>query len=418
VKPTKPKELKKHVGAIHSVHEGGLLQRKLCNALLSNAYSDLLNKETHSISISELSDMICYKSNDTKKIKQCLISLQQTNVQWNIINPETGKNQWGTAGLIGEAIIEGAICYYSYTPGMRKMLYQPEMYGRIDLTVQSKFKSSYGLALYENCIRYQSIPQTPWFELKLFRSLMGVPKDKYKVFRDLKRRVIDKAVLEVNTYSPVTLVCEVKAAYKRNEEGGRRIKVVEAIRFFISDTKIEKNIENIESNGILDKLSNEFGLARCEAKKIMKTHGSSYVQEKIDLINYQAQHGREEVENKTGLLISALKNDYQPSAKLKLPRKHPAHKSHVQILAEGKSHDEDNINKAKHILRWYEKLSEKQQSACIQDLDGYLSSCHPTIYSLFDRSDPFENIIIQDLSVNFLIKKHEMLGVWDEKNGE
>lgn len=415
MKPAKSKELKKHVGAIHSVHEGGLLQRKLCNALLANAYSDLMEKETHSISISELSDIICYKSNDTKKIKQSLVSLQQTNVQWNIINPETGKNQWGTAGLIGEAIIEGSICYYSYTPGMRKMLFQPEMYGRIDLAIQSKFKSSYGLALYENCIRYQSIPQTPWFELKVFRALMGVPNDKYKIFRDFKRRVIDKAISEVNEHSPVTLTCEMKVAYKAKEEGGRRGKVVEAIRFVISDTKREKNIEN---HGVLEKLSDKFGLDRREGRKIIKTYGSSYVQEKIELIGYQIQHGREVIENKVGLLIAALQNDYQPAAKLKLPSKHSAYKSQAQILAEDKSYEEANLDKTKHVLKWHQNLSKEQKAICLQELDVYLLKYHPTIHSLFDRSDPFKNIIIQELSVSFLMKKYGLKDAWGEKNGE
>ena len=81
------------------------------------------------------------------------------------------------------------------------------MFGKIDLVIQSKFRSSYGLALYENCIRYRGLPNTKWFDMDLFKKLMGVPAGKYDVFRDFKRRVLDKAVDEVNMYSDLDHQC-------------------------------------------------------------------------------------------------------------------------------------------------------------------------------------------------------------------
>ncbi len=88
---------------------------------------------------------------------------------------------------------------------MKELLYRPEIYGRLNMHVQAKFKSTYGLALYENCIRYQDIKQTPWINLGTFRKLMGVETGKYTVFRDFKRRVLDKAITEVNEYSPIKI---------------------------------------------------------------------------------------------------------------------------------------------------------------------------------------------------------------------
>ena len=60
------------------------------------------------------------------------------------------------------------------------------MFGKIDLVIQSKFRSSYGLALYENCIRYRGLPHTKWFDMALFKKLMGTPVGKYDIFRDFK----------------------------------------------------------------------------------------------------------------------------------------------------------------------------------------------------------------------------------------
>lgn len=47
----KNRELKKHVAIIHSSNKISLLQRKISNALLFNAYDDLLTKDEHEIHV-------------------------------------------------------------------------------------------------------------------------------------------------------------------------------------------------------------------------------------------------------------------------------------------------------------------------------------------------------------------------------
>ena len=67
-------ELKKHVAIIHSNNKLTLLQRKIANALLFNAYKDLLDKDEHIIHIVKLCELIGYVSNDHKTIKKALIN--------------------------------------------------------------------------------------------------------------------------------------------------------------------------------------------------------------------------------------------------------------------------------------------------------------------------------------------------------
>jgi hypothetical protein len=47
--------LKKHVAAIHSSGDLSLLERKMANVFLLNAYDDLLIKRSHSINVQMLS---------------------------------------------------------------------------------------------------------------------------------------------------------------------------------------------------------------------------------------------------------------------------------------------------------------------------------------------------------------------------
>ena len=60
-------ELKKHVGTIHSSSHLTLVQRKIANALLFNAYDRLLERDEFQIHITELCQLIGYDSKDYKQ---------------------------------------------------------------------------------------------------------------------------------------------------------------------------------------------------------------------------------------------------------------------------------------------------------------------------------------------------------------
>src|SRR5690349_13402545 len=79
-------ELKKHVAAIHSSNKLSLLQRKIANALLFNAYEELLDKDEHQIHIPTLCNLIGYDSNDHKTIKKALVNLLATVIEWNLVD--------------------------------------------------------------------------------------------------------------------------------------------------------------------------------------------------------------------------------------------------------------------------------------------------------------------------------------------
>ena len=59
----KDRNLKKHVAAIHTDGQLSLLQRKLSNVLLVNAYDSLLTQAEHEIDEKTLCVMLGYDSN-------------------------------------------------------------------------------------------------------------------------------------------------------------------------------------------------------------------------------------------------------------------------------------------------------------------------------------------------------------------
>lgn len=308
-------ELKKHVSTIHCANALTLLQRKIANALLYHAYDDLLLQDEYEISIRELCVLIGYDSHDYKSIKRALVELLSTVIQWNIIDeglPES-EGEWNASSIIADASIKGSICTYSYSKRMKQLLYMPVIYGRLNMRIMSQFKSSYGLALYENVIRYQNLAQTPWFKIEVFRKLMGVPEDKYLIFRDFKRRVIDKAISEVNTIAAVNITIDMQ----------KQSRCVVALRFLIEKKKTERIIQKSDSytESLQKKLLIEYGLNSTQINILNKKYTEDYILEKVSLIEatQSFQHGK--IVNLGKYLLQALQDNYQkPKASSELVR--------------------------------------------------------------------------------------------------
>jgi len=216
--------IKKHVAAIHINGVLSLVERKLANVLLLNAYDDLLVKQTHTLPVPHLFAMMGWEeSNNIGRLQDAIKKLASTPVEFNLMND--GKVSWHAMAMIAYGSIEGGTCTYSYAEFLAKQLYNPEIYATINLGIQRLFESGYALALYENCLRYKSVGSTGWWSVEKFRELVGATKSSYDEFKYLRREAIDKPVDEINRISDIRLSTE----FRRQ---GRRIA---EIRFLVAE---------------------------------------------------------------------------------------------------------------------------------------------------------------------------------------
>lgn len=193
---------------------------------------------------------------------------------------------------------------------MKSVLSSLDIYGRINLFVQAKFNSTYSLVLYENCVRFKTIHQTSWMSLDLFRSLMGVPEDKYPEFKEFKRNVLNVAIKEVNQKSDIYIEPQFK-------KSGRS---VSAIQFLISENESYqpsfKKLQRIENSSatpqqqstLMETLVTEFGLSEKQASQTISAYSNDYIIEKINLVK-----AKKNIEHLGAYLLSALKKDYKKS---------------------------------------------------------------------------------------------------------
>jgi len=370
-KKTDGHELKKHAATIHCSNTLSLLQRKISNALLYHAYKELLLKEEHEITIRELCKLIAYNGNNHSAIKDALKGLLSTVIEWNVINDVTGMEDWTASSILASVSLKGPVCLYAYSPRMKQLLHSPAMFGKINLFIQSRFKSSYGLALYENCIRYRGLGFTKWFEIDMFRKLMGVPEDKYSVFRDFKRRVLDKSIEEVNTYSDLIVVPEVW------REGKQVVKVRFSMKDRARKTRLGAKVvlkagqaDHAEED-LLIRMTRDYGLQPEQARQVIEEHEREFILEKMKVIELSQNFQQGKVNNLAAYLLSALRHDYQVA------------KTSQMKLAEQRV---DNIHLESDIRKW-RIISKKIQKSYLfyreQIIDQFVQQLDRVHYSHF-----------------------------------
>lgn len=389
-------ELKKHVAVIHSSNKLTLLQRKIANALLYNAYADLHEKDEYSIHIAKLCEIIGYDSHDHKSIKKALVNLLSTVLEWNLVDGERldAEGIWNASSIIADASINGALCTYSYSNKMRQLLYRPNMYGRLDMLVQAKFKSGYGLALYENCNRFQDIGQTPWFDLMKFRKLMGIEDHQYKIFRDFKARVLDKAVEEVNKYSSFEISPQLR---KHNRQ-------VTSIQFLIKKNQAAllplDVVQPIDSLASI--LKAEFCFSEKQVTDTLSRYDETYIKEKIALVQAAASFKSGRVKHVARYLLSALRDNYQTVKKNTIIQNERS----LAIPLQQCSKPRDRITQLtefkrfqdKQLLALFHKLPQRSKTSLLKKFEKFLTGMYQHVYL---RSG-LENLLVQEQLCNFL----------------
>ena len=298
--PLKRETVKKNVAAIHISGKLSLLQRKLSNVLLLNAYDSLTSAQSHSIDARTLAMMVGYNSNDFDTLRSSLRALAETVAEWDMLDQD-GKQEWGVSSLLSYAKLKNGVCEYSYSPALAQKLHDPKIYALINVNIQRNFSSGHGLALYENCYRFVRTKSTGWWSLETFRKLMGVDGSSYyESFKHLNAKIIKPAVQEVNKSSDIEITPEFQ----------KKGRAVTDIRFLIKENPQLAMFQIDDGDGIRNtpvyKALRAQGVSDRLARQWISEHGEDYVQEKLSYI--RSQDG---IKSKVGYLTAAIQGDFK-----------------------------------------------------------------------------------------------------------
>lgn len=331
-------ELKKHVATVHVSGELSLLERKIVNVLLLNAYDDLLTRKTHKIPVGILSTMLGFDSKNTDALKKALLKVMSTPVSFDLLH-DGGDSDWNASPLIGYAGIRSGVCSYEYSDWLAKKLANPEIYTLININVQKQFSGGYSLALYENCLRFKRTGSTGWITVETWRRLLGAEASTYDEFKHFNGEVIKKSVKEINTVSNIVVTPEYKREARR----------VTQIRFLVEEnpqksvldagddeqTKIRNSetFRRLTALGIGDRLA--ISWIQQEPERAEQT--AAYVEEKARRKQIKGRPGgyaRAIFENGGDLAIQAEKTESQPHRRTTgLPKVDPDAEARAKVVS-------------------------------------------------------------------------------------
>ena len=310
-------EIKKHVGAIHVSGALSLLQRKLSNVLLLNAYDELPDPlvTEHEIRLQQIAEVAGFDSNNVDYLKATLASLAKVEVEWNVLDPG-GRKEWGFTHLLAAVRIEegSGVCRYQYAQALRELLYSPSIYAWINLSVQTRFRSSAALALYENCLRFVRTGSTGWISLDEWRGLLGVEDDQYAEYKRFRSKVLVPSVDQVNEHSDIRIAMETRREKRR----------VMALRFAVTPVSTGTPIGSLFEDGGEDGLGADalrdrlvsFGQTPsqvAEALALAAEHGPDRVERNLAHVERDMARGVE-IGNLGAYTRRAIKDDYAGSA--------------------------------------------------------------------------------------------------------
>ena len=380
------RELKKHTSAIHTSGKLSLLERKLSNVLLYNAYDQLLTNRTHQINIYLLAEISGFNSNDMRLLKASLRKLKRVEIEWDILE-EDGTNTWGTSNLLASVEINSSTCTYEYSAKIAEKLSTPDLYGIISLEIQKDFTSGYALTIYEICSRYKGLLSkrpccySHWYSLEHFKQFLGVDtSDYYQNFKELNRKIIKPSVHEINgslkKYAGTDI--QIDPEYKKK---GR---FVSDIRFKISPNSqsplpLEKNdYDDIRSTKNYSSLV-EYGFSDRAAIHVIQTNDEKYVSEKLAITAEAVNTGS--IRSVSGYLKKAIDENYQPKLSAVGKQSEKAKKKEAANLEQQEA--EDLRSSCSAIIRseFIDGLSDSEKQQMLLEISKNLT-CNEEVHQV------------------------------------
>ncbi len=206
--------LAKHTAAIHICNVLTITQRKVINILLKEAFPKLNKDIIHNIPLAKVLQFLGWKSTSetTKFLRNSLKDLNIKQIEWNIFNKDK-TSIWGVTTLLAYVQIKDGVIEYTYSKPLREMLHKPNIYARLDLTIQKHFSNKHALAIWEylsECLcssKANSILTQP-MELNELRRFLGLLTCKsYCNFFLFNSKVIRVAISEINSISDINVKC-------------------------------------------------------------------------------------------------------------------------------------------------------------------------------------------------------------------
>ena len=308
-------ELKKPSGTIAIKCNFPALQRKLYDCFLFVAQEELKKnpkKNYFQVSLSSICEFLNINisgGQNFKEVKNQIYELMKIIIEYNIL--EKDKIIEGKATALNDIEFhipnrqEGTIIHFTIPRRVKEaILSKNGIFGIIDLVVIRNLKSKYAIILYELLKDYEKT-EIPEMDLTTFKKLFGV-ENKYKLFQNLKMRVLEPAVKEINESEHINW----EVSYKLYKTGGKytHIKFLKKKKPIMKqlEQQKEKKVESAKVQAFISLVPEKYRNKALEKYlfDVKDKYEFDYIEAQIKYANSKNP------ENYLAYLKTAIKEDY------------------------------------------------------------------------------------------------------------
>lgn len=173
-----------------------LHDKRLFNEMLANAWSEIGEGKEHRIHKNDIRAI----DKNLERLEESVDRLMGTIIKTIVEDDgEKYKRTFTFLSRIDNAIRDDGWIKYKFSDDAESMMLNSNVFARIQREVMFALSSRYSLSLYEILAKRVNLSHTQKeiFELDVFRRMLGVPEDKYKLMSHLRTRILDTAFGEV-----------------------------------------------------------------------------------------------------------------------------------------------------------------------------------------------------------------------------
>jgi hypothetical protein len=271
-------------------------QIKLFNALMSVAREEG-DKVHYTTTFSELKKMASIKTTENISLKENLIAIASTVVEYSLFLESGKPYSVARTCLLAEVVGESGTgrITFSFPPTLKKQIIDQDNSYFVDIATIAKLRSSYSIVLYELLRDYAKSPALPILTIEDIRELFGISPTQYVKFYDFKRYVLDVAVDEVNECT------ELKCSYRLFRRGRSR-----------SYTHIQLSLAHPNSSEVMKEIKDLLMLVPQEYResprlKMILADDSGSFEKKLSCLRYTNMNAKKNYE---AYLVRTFKNDW------------------------------------------------------------------------------------------------------------
>lgn len=354
------REIKKHSSMVQMTNVTTLQERKVMNSLIWIA-KDMLKRQPDSGSFN--CDLWILKRlsglNDTnnEELKDALRNLVDTKVEYNIFNKD--KKERGVFSVLAEAKLQEqgrwkpTFVSFEFPSTVLEVVKNPNMYVRLDLLIIRDLKSKHSIALYEFLKDYQNIGRFRC-GIEEFRKLMGIQPGQYEIFTMLRKRVLEKAVHEINEKTDLMVNYDLELAGRKTT----------AILFEMQGNDMPFQEEEAHQ-AIREKLGG-FGLKEEKIEELLENHDEQYLWANIGIVEEQVKKGK--VSNVVAYLLKAFQDDYRQAETEFEKQQEEKEKAKIELRVKAAVEEQKANDKKEELRKQYDAELNKQIEQLLSSL--------------------------------------------------